>query len=71
MSEQLKCACGSTTFYRSTPARGIWMELVVANDNGGVRVEESFTDGLRHLCHPKTMQCTECKKRVPNPDYKP
>lgn len=70
MTGKIKCACGSTTFYRSYPARGIWTQLVVANDRGGVDVDESFTDGLRDSREPKTMRCTDCKKRVKNPDYK-
>lgn len=70
MSDLLRCSCGSTTFYRSYRARGTWTQLVVANDIGGVDVEESFTDDLRDRREPKTMQCTDCEKRAPNPDYK-
>lgn len=71
MSEQIKCVCGSTMFHRNYRARGTWGQLVIANDSGGVDVDETFLDGLRDTGEPKTMGCADCKKRVPNPDYKP
>lgn len=68
--DKIKCACGSEYFRRYYPARGTWEQLVKANDNGGVTVEESFTDNLRNGREPKWMRCAECGKKIRNPDAK-
>jgi len=61
--------CGSETFYRHYPCRGRWGEQIHI-ENGIVIVDESFTDNLHSgERQPKTIKCTNCKSRIPNPDY--
>lgn len=63
----IACKCGSTTFYRAVPCRGIWQEYLKLV-NGELIIEESYTDGIEKYGTPKTIRCVECKKRHPNPD---
>lgn len=68
MSDPIKCSCGSQLFYRAYPARGVWTQTV-DTVSGSVVVIDSHTDGIRSSREPKTMKCTDCGKRIPNPDF--
>jgi hypothetical protein len=64
----VRCVCGSATFYRNYRASGWWGQIVEIQKDVGVKVSESFTDNIRSGHEPKTMRCTDCGKRVANPD---
>lgn len=64
----IRCACGSTTFRRCYRTGGWWKQLVESNNNGGVDVVDTDTDSVRNGLEPKTMECSGCGKRIPNPD---
>lgn len=64
----IRCKCGSETFWRNYRTGGTWRTLVESKGDG-VSVVETDVDSVRSSAEPKFMKCTECKKRVPNPDY--
>lgn len=47
----------------------MWTQAVTTNDDGKIEIASTDTDRLRYGRQPKTMTCTDCKTRVPNPDY--
>lgn len=64
------CSCGSVTFIRTTPVRGLWTEILTIQEDGRIKIE-GVGDSVRNNGTPKTVICDECKKRHPNPDYTP
>lgn len=65
-----KCSCGSLLFWRTYRAAGAWTQLVESKETG-FEIVDTNLDGLRSHREPKTIQCNDCKKRVPNPNYQP
>lgn len=66
-----KCKCGCDKFWKITPVKGVWQEVMQVNPDGALESIESSTDGIIDKSQPKTIRCTDCGKRYPNPDYKP
>lgn len=64
---KIRCACGSTSFWRNYRTGGTWRTLVESTESG-LEVIDTDLDSVRNIKEPKTIQCTECKKRFPNPD---
>ena len=56
----VQCRCGSTTFYESRNARC----LIVVTGRGVVIDINPNGEKL-----PKTVRCTKCNRRNPNPRY--
>ena len=61
--------CGGEFFYRTSPVWGTWLELVKIRDDKTIELVESTTDRIIHGDESKTLQCGDCKKRIPNPKY--
>lgn len=66
----MKCECGSKLFWRNYKTGGWWKQLVEVVD-GAVEVVDTDVDGVKTGPEPRTMQCCECKRRVPNPSFNP
>jgi len=62
-----RCACGSTTFTRSSQVRGTWETIIEFSEDGRVRIE-GCGDSVRTIKKSKTMRCDGCRKRVPVPE---
>lgn len=69
--KQLICSCGSKTFFRFFPARGAWQQGLTSQPDGTMRLDEIFTDGIQYGRQPKTIKCSDCGRRHPNPDWTP
>lgn len=62
---QLLCSCGNDMFEKVSQVRGTWSDILISEESG-LKVLESSTDSLIHI-EPKTIRCTDCKKRYKNP----
>ena len=67
----VRCVCGGELFWRAFKPRGKFVQLLESRPDGGVTVVETDLDNMRNGPQPKYMRCTDCGKRVPNPDYSP
>ena len=65
---QTKCHCGSTLFWRHYRTGGLWKQLVESKPDGKLELVDTDVDSVRNGREPKTMQCCQCGKRIPNPD---
>lgn len=65
--EPIRCKCGSNTFYKSLRTGGWWTQII----EGDGEVVDTCVDSVRTGPEPKTVVCTECGRRVPNPCYNP
>lgn len=65
----IKCVCGSKLFRRCYRTGGWWKQLVESDSKGSLQVVDTDIDSVKNRREPKTMQCCDCGKRVPNPDY--
>lgn len=69
-SKPTACKCGSELFYRLSPIRGRWVEVLRLDpENGEYKIDESNTDSIIHdSTIPATIKCADCGKRRVNPD---
>lgn len=66
-----KCKCGSTMFRRCYRTGGWWKQIVESQPDGKMEVIDTDVDSVRSSKEPKTMECSGCGRRVPNPHYIP
>lgn len=64
-----RCSCGCELFVIELPTRGVSSQFGKVGESGFV-VTDTDLDRLKYGKEPRTMKCTECRKRYPNPNLK-
>lgn len=60
----LVCGCGSELFWESFRVNGWWRTLI----DGDGTVNDTDLSQLKYGARSRTVVCTECGKRLPNPN---